>query len=39
VHGERDTVTSEFFYQRDERSALASDDSTRTMAASRPARV
>ena len=39
VHGRGDTVASEFFYQQDERSSLAADDSTPTMAASRPARA
>lgn len=36
VYGERGKVLSEFFYQRDERSTLASDDSVRSMAASHP---
>ena len=37
VHREDGAIASEFFYQREERSGLASDDSTATMAASRPA--
>lgn len=37
VHRLDGSIASEFFYQRDERSALAGDDTTATMAASRPA--
>jgi CBS domain-containing protein len=39
VYGEGDKVVSEFVYQRDERSALASDDTVPSMAASQPAHV
>lgn len=39
VHRQDGSVASEFFYQRDERSALSSDDSLRTVAASKPARA
>lgn len=38
VHDMAGTVVSEFFYQRGERSALAYDDSTPSLAASRPER-
>jgi CBS domain-containing protein len=36
VHDERRRIQSEFFYGKDERSALASDDTVPSMAASRP---
>ena len=36
VHDEAGTVLSEFFYQRAERTALAYDDSSPSLAASRP---
>jgi CBS domain-containing protein len=36
VHDKRGSIQSEFFYGKDERSALASDDTVPTMAASRP---
>jgi CBS domain-containing protein len=39
VHRQDGSVASEFFYQRDERSALSSDDSLATVAASKPARA
>lgn len=39
VHRDDGTVASEFFYQREERSSLASDDAVPTFAASRPARA
>lgn len=39
VHAKDGTIASEFFYQREERPALAGDDMTRSMAASRPARA
>ena len=38
VYSEHGHVDSEFFYQREERAALAKDDSVPSMAASRPAR-
>lgn len=37
VHRQDGSIASDFFYQRDERSALAEDDTTATFAASRPA--
>ena len=37
VHADDGSIASEFFYQRDERSALSSDDSPATFAATRPA--
>ena len=38
VHDQTGTVVSEFFYQRAERGALAYDDASPSLAASRPAR-
>ncbi len=38
VYGEDGALDSEFFYGRDERSALAGDDSVGSLAASRPER-
>ena len=38
VHDDRDLVTSEFFYQREERHALAADDRIPTLAATEPVR-
>jgi hypothetical protein len=38
VHAEDGSVLSEFFYEPEERDALDRDDSTRSIAASRPAR-
>ena len=39
VHDMAGTVVSEFFYQRAERSALAYDDASPSLAASRPVRA
>ncbi len=38
VHNEAGTVVSEFFYQRNDRQALAYDDTNPSLAASHPAR-
>ncbi len=39
VHAKDGTIASEFFYQKEERASLESDDMTRSMAATRPARA